>query len=141
MSQAVVQLCLKLTESELKSLLARMAEWRDVEINTKTSSNEIDSELSSESNGNSSVSVWQKRSRGVCFYNLISTLALRLRSIFLPSMVSHVYLILHCYVRQCTSIYRTRIIVSRLFVHFINSIFQFFFSIFFSVFFPGFDME
>ena len=77
-TDAVVQLCLKLTESELKALLARMAEWRDFERLSSSS----ESDVVPHSDGS-----WQKYSRGVSFYHLISQLSARLKSIFLPSMV------------------------------------------------------
>jgi hypothetical protein len=76
-SDAVVQLCLKLTESELKSLLSKMAEWRDIDVESDkngNNKNENDDKL------------WKKYSRGVSYYSLVSLLASRLRSIFLPSM-------------------------------------------------------
>jgi BP28CT (NUC211) domain len=76
---AVAQLCFKLTESELKILLANMAEWRDFERIASSA----DSEEVYEADG-----TWQKYSRGVTYYRLISQLATKLRSIFLPSMVS-----------------------------------------------------
>jgi BP28CT (NUC211) domain len=80
-TDAVVQLCLKLTESELKALLARMAEWRDFERLNASS----ESDLAPHSDGS-----WQKHSRGVSFYHLISQLSARLKSIFLPSMVGSI---------------------------------------------------
>ena len=79
MSDAVVQLCLKLTENELKALLARMAEWRDFERLSTSSEGDVSPE---------DVGIWQRHSRGVSFYHLIAQLSGRLRSIFLPSMVS-----------------------------------------------------
>ena len=97
-SESVVQLCLKLTESELKSLLSKMAEWRDYDKN----SNSVNIQSTEVSTKNKEVIVWQKFSKGVCFYNLISSLASKLRSIFLPSMVSNIpfysilFLILFC---------------------------------------------
>lgn len=75
---AVAQLCFKLTENELKILLANMAEWRDFERIASSA----DSEEIHEVEG-----TWQKYSRGVTYYRLISQLATKLRSIFLPSMV------------------------------------------------------
>ena len=78
MSDAVVQLCLKLTENELKALLARMAEWRDFERLSTSSEGDVSPE---------EVGAWQRHSRGVSFYHLIAQLSGRLRSIFLPSMV------------------------------------------------------
>ena len=94
-SESVVQLCLKLTESELKSLLSKMAEWRDFDKN----SNSVNIQSTEVSTKNKEIIVWQKFSKGVCFYNLISSLASKLRSIFLPSMVSHIlfYSIFFCY--------------------------------------------
>jgi BP28CT (NUC211) domain len=80
-TDAVVQLCLKLTESELKALLARMAEWRDFERLNASS----ESDVAPHSDGS-----WQKHSRGVSFYHLISQLSARLKSIFLPSMVGSI---------------------------------------------------
>ena len=85
-SESVVQLCLKLTESELKSLLSKMAEWRDFDKN----SNSVNIQSTEVSTKSKEIIVWQKFSKGVCFYNLISSLASKLRSIFLPSMVSNI---------------------------------------------------
>lgn len=76
---AVAQLCFKLTESELKILLANMAEWRDFERIASSADNEEVYEADG---------TWQKYSRGVTYYRLISQLATKLRSIFIPSMVS-----------------------------------------------------
>ena len=56
-----------------------MAEWRDFERIASSA----DSEEVYEADG-----TWQKYSRGVTYYRLISQLATKLRSIFLPSMVS-----------------------------------------------------
>ena len=56
-----------------------MAEWRDFERIASSA----DSEEIHEVEG-----TWQKYSRGVTYYRLISQLATKLRSIFLPSMVS-----------------------------------------------------
>ena len=91
-----MQLCLKLTESELKSLLSKMAEWRDYD----KSSNSVNNQNMELSTKNKEIIVWQKFSKGVCFYNLISSLASKLRSIFLPSMVSDIlsYFILYFFV-------------------------------------------
>ena len=79
----MAQLCFKLTESELKILLANMAEWRDFERIASSA----DSEIIHEADG-----TWQKYSRGVTYYRLISQLATKLRSIFLPSLVSQTIL-------------------------------------------------
>ena len=91
-SNSVVQLCLKFTESELKTFLSKLSEWRDYEINQKNKENLImdlgsDLESKSQSQNNNVGIEWRKYSKGVCFYNLISSLAGRLKSIFLPSMV------------------------------------------------------
>jgi hypothetical protein len=78
-STSVVQLCLKLTESELKSLLARMAEWRDF---NKTKNDDMIEGDNDETDDES----WRQYSRGVTYFNLVSLLGSRLKSIFLPSM-------------------------------------------------------
>ena len=90
-SNSVVQLCLKFTESELKTFLSKLSEWRDYEINQKNKENlimDLGSDLESKSQSQNNIGIeWRKYSKGVCFYNLISSLAGRLKSIFLPSMV------------------------------------------------------
>jgi len=66
-SAAVVELSLKLTETELKHVLLRLMEWRDA---------------SSES----VITSWKAQSRAVSFYTLIQHLNSSLGAIFLPAM-------------------------------------------------------
>lgn len=66
---ALLQLCLKLTESELRHLLLRLIEWRDAPVTTQES-----------------VDAWRSHSRAVSFYSLILELVATLKGIFLPSM-------------------------------------------------------
>eukprot|EP01036_Dinobryon_divergens_P025487 gene25488-34039_t len=66
---ALLQLCLKLTESELRHLLLRLIEWRDAPVTM-----------------NDSVDAWRSHSRSVSFYSLILELVATLKGIFLPSM-------------------------------------------------------
>jgi len=63
---AVIVMCLKLTESELKTFLAKLGEWRDSQLVTEGFA-----------------------SRGVVFYQLLNALASKLRSIFVPSIAPY----------------------------------------------------
>lgn len=75
-SDAVVELCLKLTESELKSFLTKLAEWRDVKFKVKvTSSGEVDSQQE-----------WRRYARAVSYFSLADALMGKLKSLFIPIM-------------------------------------------------------
>ncbi len=84
---AVSQLCLKLTETELRGFLARMAEWRDADVSASTSSS---SSLSLVEHGKRSppglLENYQKHSRSCSFYLFIAQLSSKLKSIFVPCM-------------------------------------------------------
>lgn len=67
---ACVEVCLKLTENELRTLLNRLAEWRDAPL--------------SEPSNN-----WKRYSRSVSFFSLMAALGERLQSIFVPTMGAH----------------------------------------------------
>ena len=66
-ASALLQLCLKLTETELRHLLLRLIEWRDVPLSITDES-------------------WRTHSRSVSFYSLILELVSTLKGIFLPSI-------------------------------------------------------
>jgi len=76
-ADAVVELCLKLTESELKSFLSRLAEWRDVKFKTKKDAN---GEVLSED------ADWRKYARAVSYFSLTDVLMTKLKSLFIPIM-------------------------------------------------------
>jgi len=65
---AIVELCLKLTETELKSFLLRLAEWRDVVFNSD------------------GVDDWRTRARSVSYYSLVDCLIGKLKTLFIPFM-------------------------------------------------------
>jgi hypothetical protein len=65
---AIVELCLKLTETELKSFLLRLAEWRDVVFSTEA------------------VDDWRSRARSVSYYSLVDCLIGKLKTLFIPFM-------------------------------------------------------
>jgi hypothetical protein len=80
-ADAVVELCLKLTETELKSFLVRLAEWRDVRFASKKKSH------ASEGSSSSSDAVdWRTYSRAVSYYALTDALMGKLQSLFIPIM-------------------------------------------------------
>ena len=68
-ASALLQLCLKLTESELRHFLLRLIEWRDAAGRMRDT-----------------VDAWRSHSRAVSFYSLILELVATLKGIFLPSM-------------------------------------------------------
>lgn len=68
----VVEFCLKLTESELKSFVVRLAEWKDVKIVSETSAEQG----------------WRSHSRSVMYYSLIASLSSKLCALFQPCMIS-----------------------------------------------------
>ena len=91
-ADAVVHFSLKLTESELRSFLARLAEWRDTKAPGGEDGDDGDDGAGgalfaprSEDESKAARS-WRKHARGVTYFALISALAARLRSIFTPSM-------------------------------------------------------
>lgn len=65
--EAVVELCLKFTEVELKNFLARLSEWRDIDLGIEQKE-------------------WQKYSRALTYFQLIKLLCSKLRIIFIPAM-------------------------------------------------------
>ena len=65
---AIVELCLKLTETELKSFLLRLAEWRDVVFTFEA------------------VDDWRSRARSVSYYSLVDCLIGKLKTLFIPFM-------------------------------------------------------
>lgn len=65
---AIVELCLKLTETELKSFLLRLAEWRDVVFTTEAADD------------------WRTRARSVSYYSLVDCLISKLKTLFIPFM-------------------------------------------------------
>jgi len=79
--EAAVELSIKLTESELKSFLVHLEEWRDIKQNDDDDDDE--EEEAKESNEDGSV---KSQSRGVCFYHFMSALGNKLKSIFTPLM-------------------------------------------------------
>lgn len=75
---SVAQLCLKLTETELKGLIIHMSEWRDFDF---------DSDEVSDGKRISADEVRMRHcSRSCTFYSLIATLCVKLKSIFVPCM-------------------------------------------------------
>ena len=80
-SDAVVKLCLKLTESELKAMLARLAEWRD-------STNLEDASSAKISLAN--------LSRGVAYFRLLATLGDKLKALFCSSLSPYWQHIIDC---------------------------------------------
>jgi hypothetical protein len=75
-SDAVVELCLKLTESELKSFMTRLAEWRDVKFKLKLLSN----------GENDPAHDWRRYARAVSYFSLADALMGKLKSLFIPIM-------------------------------------------------------
>lgn len=75
-ADAVVELCLKLTESELKAFLARLSEWRDVDMTSDSTA------------GEATETEWRQYARAVSFYALIEALSEKLKSLFVPSMAA-----------------------------------------------------
>jgi hypothetical protein len=75
-SDAVVELCLKLTESELKSFMTRLAEWRDIKFKLKMQSNGEDDPAHA----------WRRYARAVSYFSLADALMGKLKSIFIPIM-------------------------------------------------------
>jgi hypothetical protein len=83
-ASAMVEFCLKLTESELKHLLLRVMEWRDAAVDDDDEEGE--GEGREGGGGGSRREDWRKYSRAVSFYTLVSHLSGTLKVIFLPSM-------------------------------------------------------
>lgn len=82
---AVIDLCLKFTEVELKSFLVRLADWKDATLYSSDEENV----LSSDENDKYIVPTnWRAVSRDVSFYHLIYGMASKLKVIFLPVMGS-----------------------------------------------------
>ena len=65
--EAVLELCLKFTEVELKNFLARLSEWRDIDLGIEKD-------------------CWQKYSRTLIYFQLVTSLCSKLRTIFVPAM-------------------------------------------------------
>jgi hypothetical protein len=75
-TDAVVELCLKLTESELKSFLTKLAEWRDVKFKLKqTADGAVDT-----------TQEWRRYARAVSYFSLADALMGKLKSLFIPIM-------------------------------------------------------
>jgi hypothetical protein len=71
-TDAVVELCLKLTESELKSFLTKLAEWRDVKFKLKQTADGTEE--------------WRRYARAVSYFSLADALMGKLKSLFIPIM-------------------------------------------------------
>lgn len=95
-SEAIIELLLKFTETELKSFLLKLSEWRDIFIANIISVFKVDS---SNSNviGNkrkdvdydisiSDVDSWQVFARSSSFYSILKLLSDRLQELFTPIM-------------------------------------------------------
>lgn len=90
---AAVSMCVKLTETELKSFLLRLAEWKDASIAIDVNSSEksvgnkkrsvADSKIHDDEQGGESA---RSNARVVCFYHFISSLCSTLQGIFMPTM-------------------------------------------------------
>lgn len=78
-ADAVVEMCLKLTESELKSFLTRLAEWRDVRFKPKAPAARDAEPATAEGD-------WRKYSRAVSYFSLADVLMSKLKSLFHPVM-------------------------------------------------------
>ena len=94
-ADAVVHFSLKLTESELRSFLARLAEWRDAKVAADADGDDGNGEGGGDGGAlfaprsedeSKAARAWRKHARGVTYFTLIGALAARLRSIFTPSM-------------------------------------------------------
>ena len=79
-ADAVVELCLKLTETELRSFLTRLAEWRDVRFKPKKNAD------GSSGDNNSGEVDWRRYSRSVSYFSLTDALMSKLKSLFIPIM-------------------------------------------------------
>eukprot|EP00606_Chrysophyceae_sp_TOSAG23-5_P000486 GSChrysophyteH2.ASY1.ANO1.383.1 assembled CDS len=79
-SDAIVGLCLKLTESELRKTLARFAEWRD-------SKDVLEEEEEVEEEEEAPLVPFGHCARNVSFYRLLESLGNKLQSLFTPSIV------------------------------------------------------
>ncbi len=88
-TKALVSLCLKLTEPELKGLLARFAEWRDSEAVLSTASIDVSSVPGLQERDTFQVVHRGKYARITAYYRLLSELGRKLQSIFPPTMVPH----------------------------------------------------
>lgn len=73
--EATLDICLKLTESELSSYLSRLAEWRDINITAVNSSV-----------NNASHKVNAQFGRSFMYYRLMAALANKLKTLFCPFM-------------------------------------------------------
>jgi hypothetical protein len=84
--EAVVALCLKLTETELKQLLGKLGEWRDSKVVAANKSRRGGA-----------------RSRNVTFYRLLAALGAKLKAIFVPCAGPFWYFSLHLLLNFSTS--------------------------------------
>lgn len=66
---AIIELSMKFTEIELRSFLARLAEWRDIQDESASAEND-----------------WKVDARPAVFYRLGAKLGLKLKSIFVPTV-------------------------------------------------------
>lgn len=80
-SGACVQLCLKFTEAEVRTILAHAAEWAQTSPSVETD------EDSSQGIVSGKLVVWTDYSKLVSFFHYVSALNEKMRSIFTPCMV------------------------------------------------------
>eukprot|EP01038_Epipyxis_sp_PR26KG_P011017 gene11017-14796_t len=73
-SNSIVELCLKLTESELKIILLKMMEWKDITMEESEERGEGDS--------------WKLYARSISYYQLLYALGSKLQAIFVPLLSS-----------------------------------------------------
>ena len=79
-SDAIIEFCLKLTETELRNFILRLAEWRDMSDITSSIV------IAANNNDDKQDEKWRMHSRAVTFYTVIESLNERLKSIFVPCM-------------------------------------------------------
>ena len=110
-ADAVMELCLKLTETELKTFLARLGEWKDLTLKKsyrKQRQKQLKAQLklqqqqqqqgaSDDASGENGAGAgagaqllatgeWRLYSRSVSYYSLIGTLMGKLKGLFVPTM-------------------------------------------------------
>jgi hypothetical protein len=81
--EMVVEFCLKITETELKFFLNKLSSWKDLDIQNITDSS--DSILDS----NPIVMKYKSYSRATTFFHVLSSLSIKLKSLFLPLIVPY----------------------------------------------------
>ena len=75
-ANAIVTLNLKFTEIELRSFLSRLAEWKDLSGESGEENKPEINKLGYD---------WKNESRSVVFFNLVSKLGVKLKSLFIPT--------------------------------------------------------